>query len=105
MEGILGLLLVFIPIIMGLVGKKQDNSGKGGAAVPPRPYAMPAMQTPQHEEGASGRNRQRKQKQAGKPAEAKQNAPYAVEEAKTVKKDKLDPKKLVIYSEIMKPKF
>ena len=105
MDSIIGLLFVLLPVILGLVGKKLEKAGKGGAEILPQPQAMPVAPKPQHEEGVSGMKKQRKSKLAAQPVATQQAAPYAVEESKTVKKDKLDPKKLVIYSEIMKPKF
>ena len=35
----------------------------------------------------------------------KKKAPILVEEPEIKKKEKIDPKKMVIYSEIMKPKY
>jgi hypothetical protein len=105
MDSIIGLLFVLLPVILGLVGKKLEKSGKGGAEILPKPHAMPVAPKPQHEEGVSSVKKQRRPGTAVQPAVSKQAAPYAVQEAKTVQKEKLDPKKLVIYSEIMKPKF
>ena len=105
MDSIIGLLFVLLPVILGLVGKKLEKSGKGGAEMLPKPVEMPVAPTSQQKEGVSSLGKQRKPKHAAQSAATQQAAPYAVEEAKTVKKDKLDPKKLVIYSEIMKPKF
>lgn len=38
------------------------------------------------------------------PAQKKRTAPILIEEKDNKKKEKIDPKKLVLYSEIMKPK-
>ncbi|MBR5833621.1 MAG: hypothetical protein IKY48_03485 [Bacteroidales bacterium] len=105
MDSIIGLLFVLLPVILGLVGKKLEKSGKGGTEILPKPHAMPVAPAPQHGEGVSSIRKQRSPRSAVQPAVSQQAAPYAVQEGKTVQKEKLDPKKLVIYSEIMKPKF
>ena len=110
METIIGLLFILLPVIFKLIGKKLEQSGKTDASekmreiveamgedndeAPKPPVVQPAPRT------------EVKPKENVKPAVKKQKAkkPILVEEEKK-KAEKIDPKKLVIYSEIMKPKF
>ncbi len=118
METILGLLLVLLPLAFKLVEKKLRSSGRVETAekvhewaemfgndkdqdddsdeedVAPAPVAVSPQPSLQQVQVTPVMPRTRK------PA----SKPMLVEE-KTEKKDKIDPKKLVIYSEIMKPKF
>ena len=122
METIIGLLFILLPVILKLIGKKLEQSGKIEASekmreiveamgedndespivewlkeepvVPKAPVVQQASRT------------EVKPKENVKPAVKKPKAkkPILVEEEKK-KAEKIDPKKLVIYSEIMKPKF
>ena len=112
METIIGLLFVLIPVIMKLIGKKLEDAGKQDTPAPPAesgtfevapatpeaPVASapvvktPVVNTPFEEA--------QRQFQAAKP----KKKPILVEEEKK-QKEKIDPKKLVIYSEIMSPKY
>lgn len=118
METLLGLLLILLPAIFKLVEKKLKASGKTEAAdqvhewseifgekkeeweddkddAPAVPAArqpvMPAPVVP-------------KPKPSRMKAKKTTSKPTLVEE-EPKKKEKIDTKKLVIYSEIMKPKF
>lgn len=129
METILGLLLVLLPLVFKLVEKKLKASGKVETAekvhewaemfgkdedwekddededdspsvqpaAPARPVEAPQVVSLQP----------KTQPEPVKPAvRARMKAPKpAVVDDDTKKKEKIDPKKLVIYSEIMKPKF
>ena len=112
METIIGLLFVLIPVIMKLIGKKLEDAGKQDTPAPPAesgtfevapatpeaPVASapvvktPVVNTPFEEA--------QRQFQAAKP----KKKPILVEEEKK-QKETIDPKKLVIYSEIMSPKY
>ena len=116
METILGLLLVLLPLVFKLVEKKLKSSGHVATAekvhewaellgndkdddsdeedVAPAPVAVSPQPSLQQIQVTPVMPRTRK------PV----SKPMLVEE-QTEKKDKIDPKKLVIYSEIMKPKF
>ena len=107
MDSIIGLLIVLIPVAFSLIGKKLENAGKEGgdvADVPPMPEVFPSIEEfeaekkPQVVEEAVRVLPPKSSKKKAKTNGAK-------EEAKPQKKDPIDPKKLVIYSEIMKPKF
>lgn len=98
MDSIIGLLVVLIPVVFTLVGKKLEKAGKeAGNTVDVPPIPEPVDKQNVVEEAV----------RVLPPKLPKQKAkPYGVkEEDKHVKKEPIDPKKLVIYSEIMKPKF
>ena len=65
---------------------------------PVQPYVSPVAPAP-----AVSENVVRQTKSKSKPASKKK--PILVEDVSDKKAEKIDPKKLVIYSEIMKPKF
>ena len=116
METIIGLLIVILPVIFKLIGKKLEQAGQNSVpqhegAEPVQDWAelvrrhLEAQQQPYvegTEEDASpalieaSHVEARKEKPKKKIMEA---------EKKSLPKDRIDPKKLVIYSEIMKPKY
>lgn len=110
METIIGLLFILLPVILKLIGKRLETSGNQdkarkvreiaqalGADEPeieeicPQP-ALPVTPPPAQEPVMEGRS-------------SVSRKPMLVEEETQKKGEKIDPKKLVIYSEIMKPKF
>ena len=124
METIIGLLVILVPVIFKLIGKKleaaqqeqskQSQSPEEWAEVLRRHMQMP--QDPELEEllkeaptaSEAMRTQQMKQVQGrktaeSKPAPVKKSSPILKEEVKKPK-EKIDPKKLIVYSEIMKPK-
>ena len=124
METIIGLLVILVPVIFKLIGKKleaaqqeqskQSQSPEEWAEVLRRHMQMP--QDPELEEllkeaptaSEAMRTQQMKQVQGkktteSKPAPVKKASPILKEEVKKPK-EKIDPKKLIVYSEIMKPK-
>ncbi|MBQ8839606.1 MAG: hypothetical protein IJ005_09855 [Bacteroidales bacterium] len=132
METIIGLLFILLPLIFKLIGKKFEQSGKAGtarkfremanifgeddtedgepvaASLPADTILSPSLESgpvPESEpipvrvpERHTGHNRG----VYTKPVEVIKPVPV---EEDVVKKEKIDPKKLVIYSEIMKRKF
>jgi hypothetical protein len=111
-DSLIGLLFVLLPAILGLVGKKLDKAGKGGKQTLPRPEEVTSVEPEEiTQEGQRSVRKKRKPMPVSEPSEqqpaAKKKAQttYGVQEEEPRKKDKMDPKKLVIYSEIMKPKF
>lgn len=112
-DSIIGLLFVLLPAILGLVGKKLEKAGNDGKKPQPAPQPRPAMKPENVEvEGQRSVVRKAKPKPAPVPkpepvrtAQKKSQAPYGMSEEQSRKNEKIDPKKLVIYSEIMKPKF
>ena len=128
METIIGLILILLPAIFKLVEKKLKASGKTEAAdqmhewseifsnkeddweidedeapsvpripeqVSPAPVVLRPV-VPQPEP---------KRSEPAKPKVKKTSSKPMLQEEEPKKKEKIDPKKLVIYSEIMKPKF
>ena len=117
METVIGLLIVLVPLIFQLIGKSLEKAGKtssadkmkkvaelfGGeeteepapvASVPPVPPVQPVRKT--------------QRPPAPAPVTAKRRtAPMApvLDEKQPSSHEKIDPKKLVVYSEIMKPKY
>ena len=132
METIIGLLFILLPVILKLIGKRLEQSGQPEKAKKlqdfldtisseedevddemeveydddgqiisvhpkmiwePEPVSTPAPEKTFVFEPKPA------------PAVKKQKKPVLVEETPKKKSEKIDPKKLVIYSEIMKPKF
>ena len=132
METIIGLLFILLPVIFKLIGKKLENAGTAtppdtaGSSdvgswvkeaidevepeVHPHPQLRPqpqAAHAPEEEATPSviDFNEYMKRRSAAKPArKPSKKAPILVEEEEKPK-EKIDPKKLVIYSEIMSPKY
>ena len=127
METILGLLLVLLPLVFKLVEKKLKASGKVETAEKVHEWAEmfgkdedwekddeDEDDTPSVQPAAPARPVEapqvvslntRTQPEPVKPATRMKAPKPAVVEDDTKRKEKIDPKKLVIYSEIMKPKF
>ena len=107
MDEIIGLLFLVVPVIFSLIGQKLEKAGKGSAAELPKPHVQ--EREPEEAQRSVTRRIQPARSEIQVKAEkARANMAFAspVVEAETHrKKDPIDPKKLVIYSEIMKPKF
>lgn len=130
METIVGLLFILLPVIFKLIEKKLQQSGTAAQQetvrqikdlfemeeddltdeieddVEPeiRDYVEPE---PKFEVNPVIEFLERVEPQVVKPAapaQKKRTAPILMEEKDNKKKEKIDPKKLVLYSEIMKPK-
>ena len=122
METIIGLLFILLPVILKLIGKKLEQSGKTDASEKMREiveamgedndespiieWLKEKQEVPKAPAVQPVPRPEAKPKENVKPAAKKPKArtPILVEEEKK-KGGKIDPKKLVIYSEIMKPKF
>lgn len=126
METVIGLLIVLVPLIFQLIGKSLEKAGKtssadkmkkvaelfGGeeteepapvASVPPVPPVQPVPPVPPVQPV-----RKTQRPPAPAPVTAKRRtAPMApvLDEKQPSSHEKIDPKKLVVYSEIMKPKY
>ena len=113
MEVIIGLLIVVLPLAFKLVGRNLEQAGQTDAGAPPKEHAEDWLETiRRHVEG-----QQQKARPAETPVEVKKTeiteavAPKTrrgmpvMQEEENKKSEKIDPKKLVIYSEIMKPKY
>ena len=128
METIIGLLVVLLPVIFKLIGKKleaaaqeqqnQTQSPDEWAEVLRRHMEMSQdaeleqllkEPTPPAEVVQAQQARKPAQAHAGKKAEKKQERVKAsapiLQEGEKKPKEKIDPKKLIVYSEIMRPKY
>lgn len=126
METLIGLLFILLPVIFKLIGKKLEQAGQSVTAermkeiaqymgadndeqdvtapkvesAPVVPVAEPVVPVlkPVHMPVTENVQRQ------VPPAPKKTRKPILLEETRK-KKEKIDPKKLIVYSEIMKPKY
>ncbi len=133
METIIGLLFILLPVIFNLIGKRLEKSGKQDTAARMREIAKTLggddedgwlteekdvetdeRQSPVVPEPAKVVVEPTPVHVAPKPvAPAMENVKRTtvkpkkafLEETEPEKREKIDPKKLVIYSEIMKPKY
>lgn len=134
METIIGLLFVLLPVIFKLIGKKLEQSGKDQKAEAMRNLAkqlegedddfwLDSPETKSEDkqeivldsvpeapkvivvEPVVTENVVRQTLPVRPKASSKKTKPILVEEKTEKKREKIDPKKLVIYSEIMKPKY
>ena len=114
MDSMIGLLFVLIPVAFALIGRRLDNAGKGTGEVeedaPSMSEVFPAIEEFEAEENAEVVKKPVVREEAVRALPQKQPKKkvkaYSTEEVeKPKKKEAIDPKKLVIYSEIMKPKF
>ena len=132
METIIGLLFILLPVILKLIGKKLEQSGQPEKAKKLQDFldtisseeddADDGMEVEYDDDGqiisvhpkmtwepepvsASAPEKTFVFESKPAPAVKKQKKPVLVEETPKKKSEKIDPKKLVIYSEIMKPKF
>ena len=132
METILGLLLVLLPLVFKLVEKKlkasgnvetaekvhewaemfgkdedwekEDDEEDDSSVIPAQP-AAPAMPVEAPRVVSPQPRTQPRPVVPVAPRIRKQASKPVVVDDNTKNKEKIDPKKLVIYSEIMKPKF
>ena len=134
METIIGLLFILLPLIFKLIGRKFEQSGQDARAEKMRKIAeafgaeeasddvesedddveydddgqityVPPVQVPVRKPEPLYKPVYERPVPSleGRPAVSRK--PLLVEEEKKKRHEKIDPKKLVIYSEIMKPKF
>ena len=103
MEEIIGLLVVLAVGIFKAVNKKFENAGKEKEVSMPEPVVI-------RQEPVVPKKRPMAPKQKPSAIEVverqtKVRKPLLIEEEEKGPKEKIDPKKLVLYSEIMTPKF
>jgi hypothetical protein len=125
MDGIITILIIAAAIIFKVVGKKMDSAPVGEVFPPfpvePEPKPEPDMEMdketfpeeveddvvvedPFYNPEPVADELVIEEVEKVLPVTFKQDAPILVEE-EIVPKEKIDPKKLIIYSEIMKPKY
>ena len=120
METIIGLLFILLPIIFKLIEKRLQNSGKTEQAGKVREFAelfqdketaepmtAPVVELPVKNEPVKvvAPKPQKTFVEGQRMTRIKKAPAILMEEPEIKKKEKIDPKKLVIYSEIMKPKY
>mgnify|MGYP006923365068 FL=1 len=113
MDSIIGLLFVLLPVILGLVGKKLENAGQAAETVlEAEQEQLPSPSVPEYTENVTRQVAPAKPAAPKKPAATHEPAapksvarkPILNEPVRT-KKEKIDLKKMIIYSEIMSPKY
>ena len=123
METIVGLLFILLPVIFKLIEKKLQQSGTAAQQETVRRikdlFEMEENDlTDEIEDDVEPELKfevnpvieflEKVEPQVVKPAapaQKKRTAPILMEEKDNKKNEKIDPKKLVLYSEIMKPKY
>ena len=103
MEEIIGLLVILAVGIFKAVNKKFENAGKEKEVSMPEPVVI-------RQEPVVPKKRPMAPKQKPSAIEVverqtKVRKPILIEEEEKGPKEEIDPKKLVLYSEIMTPKF
>ena len=112
METIITLLIVLLPFVFKLIGKALENAS-AGQSVQPQSQAVPDIvdpvpERPVYQSVARHQEAPATERQEGESAiDRTTMEPVHTDKASTEDKpkQKLDPKKLIVYSEIMKPKF
>ena len=135
METIIGLLFILLPVILKFIGKKFEQSGQPEKAkklqefldtISPDEDKDDEMEVEYDDDGQivsvhpkmtwkpepapvvvekPKADTQVHLWEVNEGVTAVKKKPMLVEEAPKKKREKIDPKKLVVYSEIMKPKF
>ena len=105
MDTIIIVLIVLVPVFLGLVGKALNKAGKDGGVSPSMTEVFPRVRGDVEVEEGQSNLRQPKRKTRPSSQPVAPTTFQTQEDERPRKKEKLDPKKLVIYSEIMKPKF
>ena len=98
METIIGLLFILLPVIFKLIGKRLEQSETLTETLPPLEEDIFVPEKPESFKKPAPQ-------QPIEAAPVTTRKPMLQEEEPQKKGQKIDPKKLVIYSEIMKPKF
>ena len=118
METIIGLLIVIVPIVFKLIGRKLEHASQGTSpkAEPIEDWAetlrrhLEAQQSQGQKVGALPEETsapvpvKKTVDQKKAPKKAQKPSPILQEEPKK-KREKIDLKKMIVYSEIMKPKY
>ena len=118
METIIGLLIVLVPVIFKFIGKKLEQAvqSTSSQAEPIEDWAetlrrhLEAQQSQEQqievhpEPSPAPAQAPKKVIEKKTPEKVQKSSPILQEEVKK-KREKIDPKKLIVYSEIMKPKY
>ena len=104
METIFGLLFILLPVVFKLIGKRMEQAGKVQQPVEyleQQTVVEPLAPEPMIKDSVEAPVAVKKKHQ---PKKVTKKTPILVEEEKK-QKEKIDVKKLIVYSEIMKPKY
>ena len=138
METIIGLLMILLPVVLKLIGKRLEQAGKvqqpmdsqeqepiedweqtirkyleqqtvvepvAPEPLTPEPLAPePLTPEPMVKDSVEARVTAKPKKQKHQQKKTAKKAPILVEEEQK-QREKIDMKKLIVYSEIMKPKY
>ena len=133
METIIGLLMILLPVVLKLVGKRLEQAGKvqqpmtsqeqepiedweetlrkyleqqtDPESLNPEPLAPePLVPEPMVKDSVEAHAAAKPKKQKQHQKKTVKKAPILLEEEKK-QKEKIDLKKMIVYSEIMKPKY
>ena len=96
MDTIFTLLIILLPIVFKLIGKKLENAGT-------QPQVTDSQQEPPVQARVVPQEGRPQTRKTAKPA-VQPKKPVLQEEEKK-RTEKIDKKKLIVYSEIMKPKY
>ena len=105
MEEIIGLLVVLAIGILKAVNKKFEDAGKEKEVSVPEAEPVVIRQEPIVPKKRPVAPKQKPSAIEVVERQTKTRKPMLIEEEETSPKEKIDPKKLVLYSEIMNPKF
>ena len=108
MEEIIGLLVILAAAIFKAVNKKLENAGGKPEVFVPQAEPVVVKQepvVPKPKPAAPTRKKANPSTVEVVERQTVSKKPILLEEEETGPKEKIDPKKLVLYSEIMKPKF
>ena len=105
MEEIIGLLVILAIGIFKAVNKKFENAGKEKEVSMPEAEPVVIRQEPIVPKKRPVAPKQKPSAIEVVERQTETRKPMLIEEEETSPKEKIDPKKLVLYSEIMPPKF
>ena len=106
MDSIIGLLFLILPVLFSLVGKKLETAAKNGSEGVPQGQPHEEDDAPELTEVFPAIKKCVFEDEAPAPKPQKVVKPFKTKEkVEPHKRETIDPKKLVIYSEIMKPKY
>lgn len=114
METLIGLLVILLPVIFKAIGKRLEEAGKEGPAAKMRELSE-AFDSDENSLEPEPESQTIPMQVEPLPIKVKPVTPVRVQsvekkepiliEEEEKKGEKIDPKKLVIYSEIMQPKY
>ena len=106
METIIGLLIVLVPVIFKFIGKKLEQAAQSTSsqAEPIEDWAETLRRHLETQQSPAPAPVKKTVARKNEPRKVQKSSPILQEEVKK-KREKIDPKKLIVYSEIMKPKY